>query len=93
MERLIHLSLYLCASVSVLTTLGIVLVLIVETLLFFKQVSVVEFLTGTEWTPLFHPQHFGILPLACGTLWIAVGSAVFAVPIGLASAIYLSEYA
>lgn len=93
MERCIHLFLYVCASISVLTTLGIVLVLIVETLLFFKQVSVVEFLIGTEWTPLIHPQHFGILPLVCGTLWIAVGSAAIAVPMGLGSAIYLSEYA
>jgi len=92
-ERCIQALLYLCTSVSILTTLGIVLVLIVETSLFFKQVSVVEFLTGREWTPLFRPQHFGILPLACGTLWVAVGSAIFAVPIGLASAIYLSEYA
>jgi phosphate transport system permease protein len=92
-ESVIHLALYLCASLSVVTTLGIVLVLLVETIGFLREVSVVEFLSGTEWTPLFRPQRFGILPLACGTLWIAVGSGVFAVPIGLASAIYLSEYA
>ncbi len=90
---MIHFVLFLCAGVSVLTTLGIVLVLVFESALFFREVSFVEFFTGTEWTPLFDPKQFGILPLACGTMWIAVGSALFAVPVGLMSAIYLSEYA
>jgi phosphate transport system permease protein len=92
-ERGIHVLLYLSAAVSVMTTVGIVLVLIVETFGFFRDVSPVEFLTGAEWTPLFRPQKFGVLPLVCGTLWIALGSGLIAVPIGLASAIYLSEYA
>ena len=92
-ERAIQAALFLCATLSVLTTAGIVVVLVAETVLFFREVSLIEFFTGTEWTPMFRPQRFGILPLVCGTLWIAVGSALVAVPIGLASAVYLSEYA
>lgn len=92
-ERLIHVVLGCCAAVSVLTTLGIVLVLFFEGLQFFRQVSIVEFLTSTQWTPMFRPQHFGVMPLVCGTLWITIGSALIAVPMGLGSAIYLSEYA
>ena len=70
MENAIHVLLYACAGVSVLTTLGIVLILVTETALFFREISVIEFVSGTEWTPLFRPQRFGILPLVCGTLWI-----------------------
>jgi phosphate transport system permease protein len=92
-ETAIHAGLLVCAAISVLTTVGIVLVLIVETLQFFRAVSLVEFLTGTEWTPLFEPSRFGILPLACGTLWVAAGAGLVAVPVGLSCAIYLSEYA
>jgi len=93
MERLIALFLFLCAAVSVLTTVGIVLVLLNETLQLFREVSLWEFLTGTRWSPLLRPQHFGILPLVCGTAWIALGSALIALPLGLCTAIYLSEYA
>ncbi|KKM10581.1 phosphate ABC transporter permease [Clostridiales bacterium PH28_bin88] len=92
-EEAIKIILLACASVSVVTTVGIVLSLLRETISFFSEVSVVEFLTGTKWTPLFVPQHFGILPLMSGTLLVAVGSSIVALPIGLASAIYLSEYA
>jgi phosphate transport system permease protein len=60
---------------------------------FFAHVSLKEFLTGTEWTPLFADPHFGIVPLITGTLVITIGAAVIAVPVGLLSAIYLSEYA
>ena len=92
-ERIIYAVLFLCAAVSVLTTVGILLVLLLEATAFFKEVSIVEFLTGTRWTPLLKPQHFGVLPLVCGTVLVAAGSALVALPIGLGTAIYLSEYA
>lgn len=92
-EGLIHFSLFICASVSVLVTVGIVFVLLFESVKFFFDVSIIEFLTGTRWTPLLKPQHFGILPLMCGTMLVAGGAAIVAVPIGLGTAIYLSEYA
>lgn len=93
LEGAIHLLLLCCAAVSIITTVGIVLVLLVESLKFFREVSIWEFLFGTKWSPLLRPQHFGILPLFCGTLLVAGGSALIAIPIGLATAIYLSEYA
>ena len=82
-----------CALVSVLTTVGIVVMLAVQAAGFFRQVSVLEFLTGIQWTPLFDPQHFGVLPLVGGTLLTAGIAILVALPVGLASAIYLSEYA
>lgn len=85
--------LFLCGFVSILTTVGIVLVLSTEALQFFRTVSIWEFLTGTQWTPLFSPPHFGVLPLVTGTLLITVGAALVALPLGLMSAIYLTEYA
>jgi phosphate transport system permease protein len=93
MERGIHLVLLMCASVSVLTTVGIVLLLVYEAFQFFLVVSPIEFLTGTRWTPLLKPRHFGVLPLMAGTAWIALGAGAVAVPLGLSTAIYLSEYA
>lgn len=92
-ERLIHALLLACAFASILTTLGIVLVLVIEAAQFFREVSIVEFLTDAKWTPLFRPQHFGILPLFCGTMLVSVGAIIVALPIGLGTAIYLSEYA
>ena len=92
-EGLIGAVLFLCGVVSVLTTVGIVLVLIGESIGFFREVGVIEFLTGTRWAPLFADQAFGILPLLNGTLLIAAGSSIVALPVGLGSAIYLSEYA
>jgi phosphate transport system permease protein len=92
-EQAIHGLLFVCASLSILTTVGIVLVLMVEAYQFFRVVSIWEFLTGTQWTPLFEPQHFGILPLFCGTALVTFGAAIIAAPIGLGAAIYLSEYA
>jgi phosphate transport system permease protein len=86
-----------CAVVTILTTAGIVLVLGMETLRFFRlaQVSPIAFLTGTELNPKGSPPpaQFGILPLIWGTLMIALGSCLIALPIGLLSAIFLSEYA
>ena len=92
-EGAIRLVLLLCSVVSILTTVGIVSVLFYEAVLFFREVSILEFLTGTKWTPLFASQHFGIWPLLTGTLLTTVGAMLVALPLGLLSAIYLSEYA
>lgn len=92
-ERIIAALLMGAGFVSVGTTAGIVLSLFSETASFFTEVSIVEFLTSRVWTPNFEPANFGILPLLAGTMQIAVGSALVAIPLGLASAIYLSEYA
>lgn len=83
----------LCASLSVLTTFGIVVVLLGETLRFFEQVPVLDFLTGTRWTPLFASKQFGVLPLVGGTLLTSAGAVLVALPLGLLGAVYLSEYA
>jgi phosphate transport system permease protein len=92
-ERLIKVALVLCSAVSILTTAGIVAVLLLESLSFFRQVSIVHFLTGRQWSPLFIDQQFGVLPLLTGSLLIAAGAAVVALPLGLGAAIYMSEYA
>jgi len=83
----------LCALVSVLTTVGIVVALFQPAIEFFREVSLVDFLTGTEWAPLFEPQHFGVLPLITGTLLVTAVASLVGMPLGLGSAIYLSEYA
>jgi phosphate transport system permease protein len=82
-----------CAAVSVLTTVGIVAVLIGETVSFLREVSILDFLFGTEWTPLFATQRFGVLPLVAGTALVSGIAMLVALPAGLLSAIYLSEYA
>jgi len=92
-ERLIHIGLFLIAMISVLTTAGIIYTLISESIPFFQNVSLKEFLTGTRWAPLFQPQSFGVLPLLNGTFLVAGIAALIAIPLGLGSAIYLSEYA
>jgi phosphate transport system permease protein len=92
-ERLVGGILLAFSIVSILTTLGIVGVLLFDSLSFFAAVSPIEFFTGTTWTPLFRPANFGVLPLLTGSLLIAAGAAVVALPLGLAAAIYLSEYA
>jgi phosphate transport system permease protein len=92
-EWFIEQGLFLCAAVSVLTTAGIVAVLAFETLGFLAEVPILEFLTGTEWTPLFANKQFGVLPLVVGTLLVSAIAMVVALPMGLLSAIYLSEYA
>ncbi len=85
--------LFVCAVLSVLTTIAIIFVLAKEAFSFFWRVPVFSFLLGTEWTPLLEPRSFGVLPLVCGTFLIVVGAAVISIPVGLASAIYLAEYA
>ncbi len=92
-ERLIETLLFVCALLSVGTTAGIIGVLAFETVAFFAEVPVLDFLTGTEWTPLFSTQRFGVLPLVLGTLLVSAIAMAVAVPTGLLSAIYLSEYA
>ena len=92
-EWLIERLLFLCAALSVLTTAGIIAVLAFETYEFFRDVPVLEFLAGTEWTPLFFNRKFGVLPLVAGTLLVSAIAMVVAVPMGLLAAIYLSEYA
>ena len=84
---------FACAFLSVLTTLGIILVLLRGSVVFFSQVSPVEYLTGTDWSPIIRPRSYGVLPLIWGTLIITVGSAAIAIPVGTATAIYLAEYA
>tara|TARA_B100000676_G_scaffold28290_1_gene26243 strand:+ start:1302 stop:2156 length:855 start_codon:yes stop_codon:yes gene_type:complete len=83
----------LCALLSVVTTAAVIVILAVETISFFGEVSPTDFLFGTRWTPLLEPKHYGILPLLSGTFLIVVGSSLVALPIGVACAVYLSEYA
>jgi phosphate transport system permease protein len=92
-EKLIERLLLLCSLLSVFTTAAIIYILFSESIGFFKEVSIVDFLTDTQWTPLFTNKHFGILPLLCGTMLTTLISLSIAVPVGLLSAIYLSEYA
>jgi phosphate transport system permease protein len=92
-ELVVHALLFLAAVISVLTTVGIVLSLILPALDFFREVSPVDFFTGTTWAPLFLDAHFGVVPLVVGTFVISFWSALVAFPLGLGVAIYLSEYA
>lgn len=92
-EQMLQALFFLCAAVSVLTTFGIIAVLLEETLRFFERVSIADFLTGTRWTPLFASKQFGVLPLVNGTILVAAGAMAIALPLGLLAAIYLSEYA
>ena len=92
-EGIIETSLFLCALSSVLITISIVIVLGYESFGFFKVVSLKEFLTEKEWTPLFFEPKFGILPLVTGTLLTTSIALIVALPLGLMVAVYLSEYA
>lgn len=92
-ERLVRGLLFLCATVSVVTTVGIVFVLFFETVSFFGTVSPWDFYTGTTWTALFSDAEYGVLPLVAGTLVVSVIALLLAVPVGVAAAIYLAMYA
>jgi phosphate transport system permease protein len=92
-EDLVKALLGLCALISVATTVGIVLALFLPAIEFFQDVSIVDFLTGTEWAPLFEPALFGVVPLIVGTLSVTLWAILVAIPFGLGAAIYLSEYA
>jgi phosphate transport system permease protein len=92
-EALIKGLLLTAAIISILTTTGIVISLVEETIVFFGEVGVGDYLFGTEWAPLFEPASFGVLPLVLGTMLISLIAMLVAIPLGLAAAIYLSEYA
>ncbi|MGL5079363.1 MAG: phosphate ABC transporter permease subunit PstC, partial [Waterburya sp.] len=92
-EKIIEFILFLAAFSSVATTVAILYILISESFLFFRQISIIEFLTGTKWTPLFVNPEYGILPLLSGTLTSSVVALSVAIPLGTIAAIYLSEFA
>jgi phosphate transport system permease protein len=92
-EKILRVVFFLCAFISVVTTICVIAILAYETLSFFQEVSVTEFLFGTEWRPLLEPKAYGILPLLAGTMLIVFGSSLVALPVGLACAVYLSEFA
>ena len=92
-ESIIQMILALFASISILTTIGIVFSLLFESVIFFNEVSIIEFFTTIRWAPVFDPPSFGVLPLISGTLLIAILSSMVSLPLGLGSAIYLSEFA
>ena len=92
-EDVVKVALGLCAFVSVATTVGIVVALFVPAIEFFQEISIVDFFTGTNWSPLFEPPAFGVLPLIAGTLLVTACACLVCIPFGLGAAIYLSEYA
>ncbi len=92
-EQVIRALLFLLAMISVLTTLGIIIVLLQETVVFFREVSFAQFFLDTRWTPLFASKRFGIWPLVNGTLLVTVVAIALALPLGLLSALFMSEYA
>lgn len=92
-EKIIEALLKISALVTVLTTLGIILVLSIQSISFFQEVSIVDFITDKEWTPLFAQKHFGIMPLLSGTLVVTFIAIGFALPVGLSIAVYLNEFA
>jgi len=92
-EHFVEFMLMLAALSAVLTTVAIVVILVKESLDFFKTVSIIDFLTDTQWTPLFEDAHYGIMPLVSGTLTTSAIALAVAVPLGTIGAIYLSEFA
>ena len=92
-ELLIRFLLGLCALLSVATTIGIVVALLEPAIDFFREISILDYLSGREWAPLFEPPHFGVQPLLVGTLVVTAVACAVAMPFGLGSAIFLSEYA
>lgn len=92
-ETLIKGVLFACALVSVATTIAIIVALVVPSIQFFRSVPVPDFLTGTEWAPLFTPASFGVVPLVVGTLSTTFWACAVALPFGLGAGIYMSEYA
>lgn len=92
-ERAIQYVLALCALLTLITTASIIVILFSESFAFFRHVPLTEFLFGTRWEPLLEPKSFGVLPLLTGTLMIVVGSALVSIPMGVITAVYLSEFA
>jgi len=92
-ESCIKIFLFLCSTISIVTTIGIIAILALESAFFFQNVSLSQFLFDSEWTPLFADKHFGIWPLVCGTFLTSAIALIVALPAGVLIAIYLSEYA
>ncbi|MFW6209281.1 MAG: phosphate ABC transporter permease subunit PstC [Spirochaetota bacterium] len=92
-EHLVRFIFFSFAFLSVITTVGIVVVLLADSAIFFSEVSIFEFFTGTKWSPTIRPESFGVLPLISGTLTFTLVTSLIAIPTGLLAAIYLSEYA
>ncbi|MFH1904877.1 MAG: phosphate ABC transporter permease subunit PstC [bacterium] len=92
-ENLIRRLFCLFSLLSILFLLGIVIVLFKEGLPIFRKISLVKFLSGRLWYPTYEPPDFGILPLLLGSLWVTLGALIIAVPLGIASAVYISEVA
>lgn len=92
-EKILILFFGICALLTIVITSGILGVLSIDTLKFFEKVSIIEFFTDTQWTPLFFDKHYGILPLLSGTIVVSIIAALVAIPVGITIAIYLSEYA
>ncbi|KAF0091881.1 MAG: phosphate transport system permease protein [Fusobacteria bacterium] len=91
-EFIIEKTLLLFAGITIITTIAIILTLFGESFLFFREIPIWDFLTGTTWAPTLKPRSFGVLPLLVGTLMVALFSSIISLPLGLGSAIYLSEY-
>lgn len=91
-EFIIEKILLLFAGITIVTTIAIILTLFGESFLFFSEIPILDFLTGTKWAPTLVPRSFGVLPLLVGTLMVALFSSIISLPLGLGSAIYLSEY-
>lgn len=91
-EFIIEKILLLFAGITIVTTIAIILTLFGESFLFFSEIPILDFLTGTKWAPTLIPRSFGVLPLLVGTLMVALFSSIISLPLGLGSAIYLSEY-
>ena len=92
-EKLIEFLMMACSFITVLTTISIIIILAIDSFEFFQEVSIIEFFTSKQWTPLFSEKHFGILPLLMGTLLTTTIAIFVAVPLGLVIAVYLNEYA
>jgi phosphate transport system permease protein len=92
-EDVARLLLFLCATVSIVTTVGIVFALVEPAIEFFREIPIWDFITGTRWAPLFEPASFGVVPLLTGTFSVTVWASLVCIPFGLGAAIYLSEYA
>jgi phosphate transport system permease protein len=92
-EGVVKTSLILCAVVSIATTVGIVVSLIEPAVDFFREINLIDYITGTRWAPLFEPPDFGVVPLLTGTFSVTCWAMLVCIPFGLGAAIYLSEYA
>lgn len=92
-EKMVRWILFTCALVSILTTVGIIVSLLTQAIPFFQEVRPWDFFSGTRWSPILIPQSFGVLPLVTGTILVVALAAGVAIPVGLATAIFLSEYA